>query len=83
MFFLQTLANLLSNLHTQELLPEEIISQLKKLNYEIRDIGELLQQKTLTSEEILRLGSGLILDLNEPINLLFDRVYSSTLERKD
>lgn len=80
---LQTLANILSNLHTQELPQEELISQLKKLNYEIRDIGELLQQKTLTTEEILRLGSGLILDLNEPINQLFDLVYSSTLTRKD
>ncbi len=80
---LQTLASTLSSLHTQELPQEKLTLQLEKLNREIRDIGEFLKQETLTSEEILRLGSGLILDLNKPINELFYEVYSSTLERED
>ncbi|KST69893.1 sensor histidine kinase [Mastigocoleus testarum] len=80
---LQTLANALSRLRTEELPQEQLISQLEKLNSEIRSIGDFLQQETLNSEEILRLGSGLILDLNKPVNELFYEVYSSTLQRND
>ena len=80
---LQTLANTLSNLRTQQLPQEKIILQLEKLNSEIRDIGDFLKQEALNSEEILRLGSGLILDLNKPVNELFYEVYSSTLQRND
>ena len=80
---LQTLANALSNLRTQELSQEKIILQLEKLNTEIRDIGDFLKQEALNNEEILRLGSGLILDLKKPVNELFYEVYSSTLQRND
>ena len=80
---LQTLADALSHLRTQELSQEKLILQLEKLNHEIQDIGDLLKQETLNSEEILRLGSGLILDLNKPVNELLYEVYSSTLQRND
>lgn len=80
---LQTLANTLSNLRTQELPQSKLISQLEKLNYEIRDIGEFLKKEALNSEEVLRLGSGLILDLNKPVNALLYEVYNSTLQRND
>lgn len=80
---LQTLAGTLSHLRTQEEPQEKLISQLEKLNHEIRDIGEFLKQETLDNEEILRLGSGLVLDLNKPVNELFYDVYSSTLQRND
>ncbi|MGK7948033.1 MAG: CHASE2 domain-containing protein [Xenococcaceae cyanobacterium] len=80
---LQTLANALSNLRTQELSPEQLICKLEQLNREIRDIGEFLQQEALNSKEILRLGTGLILDLNKPVNALFYEVYNSTLQRND
>ena len=80
---LQTLANALSSLRTEELPQKKLILQLEKLNSEIRDIGDFLQQETLNSEEILRLGSGVILDLNKPANELFYEVYSSTLQRND
>lgn len=80
---LQTLANALSNLRTQKQPEEKLILQLEKLNSEIRDIGEFLKHEALDNEEILRLGSGLILDLNKPINELFYEVYCSTLERND
>lgn len=80
---LQTLANSLSSLRTQELPQEKLILQLEKLNSEIRDIGDFLKKETLNSDEILRLGSGLILDLNKPVNELFYEVYCSTLERND
>ena len=68
---LQTLANTLSNLRTQELSQDILIMKLEKLNTEIRDIGDFLKQETLNSNEILRLGSGLILDLKKPANELF------------
>lgn len=80
---LQTLANALSQLRTQELPQEKLILQLENLNHEIREIGDFLKKEALNSEEILRLGSGLVLDLNKPVNELFYEVFSSTLQRND
>jgi len=62
---------------------EKIISQLEKLNSEIREIGDFLKKEAVNSEEILRLGSGLTLDLSKPVNQLFYEVFSSTLQRDD
>ncbi|QLE59428.1 CHASE2 domain-containing protein [Nostoc sp. TCL26-01] len=80
---LQTLANVLRQMRTQGLSDEELISQLEKLNYEIRAIGEYLKLKALSPDESLRLGSRLKLDLKRPIHELFYEVYTSTLERDD
>ncbi|MCJ8281395.1 MAG: histidine kinase, partial [Rivularia sp. ALOHA_DT_140] len=80
---LQTLANALSNIRTQNIPQEKIISQLEKLNSEIREIGDFLKKEAVNSEEILRLGSGLTLDLSKPVNQLFYEVFSSTLQRDD
>ncbi len=80
---LQTLANALSIIRTQQLPQEQIFLQLEKLNREIREIGDFLKKEALNSDEVLRLGSGLILDLNKPVNELFYQVYSSTLQRYD
>ena len=80
---LQTLANALSSLRTQESPPEKLILQLEKLNHQIRDIGDFLKQEALNKEEFLRLGSGLVLDLKKQLNGLFYEVYSSTLQRED
>ncbi|MEB3218469.1 MAG: CHASE2 domain-containing protein [Nostocales cyanobacterium 94392] len=80
---LQTLADALSHLRTQELPQEKLILQLETLNHEIRDIGEFMKKEALSNQHILRLGSGLILDLNNPVNELFYEVYTSTLQRTD
>ncbi|MGF1673908.1 MAG: CHASE2 domain-containing protein [Rivularia sp. (in: cyanobacteria)] len=80
---LQTLADALSHLRTQELPQEKLILQLERLNHEIRDIGEFMKREALSNQHILRLGSGLILDLNNPVNELFYEVYTSTLQRTD
>ena len=80
---LQTLANALSGIRTQQLPQEQIILQLEKLNREIREIGEFLKKEALNTEEVLRLGSGLILDLKKPVNQLFYEVFGSTLQRDD
>ena len=80
---LQTLADALSYLRTQQLPQEKLLLQLERLNHEIRDIGEFMKTQALSDKHILRLGSGLILDLKNPINELFYEVYTSTLQRKD
>ncbi|MCF2147045.1 CHASE2 domain-containing protein [Desmonostoc muscorum LEGE 12446] len=80
---LQTLANVLRQMQTQDLPYQELKSQLEKLNYEIREIGEYLKLEALSQDESLRLGSGLKLDLKRPIHELFYAVYTSTLERHD
>ncbi|MEH2261492.1 sensor histidine kinase [Nostoc sp.] len=80
---LQTLANVLRQMQAKDWSHDELKSQLEKLNYEIREIGEYLKLETLSQEESLRLGSGLKIDLKSPIHELFYVVYSSTLERCD
>jgi CHASE2 domain-containing sensor protein len=80
---LQTLANVLRQMQDQDWSREELRSQLEKLNYEIREIGEYLKLEALSQDESLRLGSGLKVDLKCPIHELFYVVYSSTLERSD
>ncbi|MGF2012841.1 MULTISPECIES: sensor histidine kinase [unclassified Nostoc] len=80
---LQTLANVLRQMQAQDWSQEELRSQLEKLNYEIREIGEYLKLEALSQDESLRLGSGLKIDLKCPIHELFYVVYSSTLERSD
>ncbi len=78
---LQTLAALLRDAQNRDLSKEELLTDLKTLNLEIRDIGEYLTRETLNIEESVRLGSGLKIDLKRPIHELFYEVYSSTIER--
>ncbi len=80
---LQTLAYGLRHMRAKDLPYEKLLAQFEKLDREIREIGEFLKLETLTKEESLRLGSGLILELNRPLHDLLYEVYSSTLERKD
>ncbi|MDZ8189180.1 MAG: CHASE2 domain-containing protein [Nostoc sp. ChiSLP02] len=80
---LQTLAYALQHLRGKDIPYEQLIGQFEKLDREIREIGEYLKLEALTTEESLRLGSGLILELNRPLHDLLYEVYSSTLERKD
>ncbi|MDY7014812.1 MAG: CHASE2 domain-containing protein, partial [Cyanobacteriota bacterium] len=78
---LQSLANILRNVQEQNLESDRLLEDLKKLNEEIREVGEHLRLKNLDREESLRLGSGLILDLKRPLRDLFYEVYSQTLQR--
>ncbi|MBG1245170.1 sensor histidine kinase [Nostoc sp. NZL] len=80
---LQTLAYGLKHLRAKDIPYEQLVGQFEKLDREIREIGEFLKLEALTTEESLRLGSGLILELNRPLHDLLYEVYSSTLERKD
>ncbi|MEH2181684.1 CHASE2 domain-containing protein [Nostoc sp.] len=80
---LQTLAYGLKHLRANDIPSEQLVGQFEKLDREIRDLGEFLKLEALTTEESLRLGSGLILELKRPLHDLLYEVYSSTLERKD
>lgn len=80
---LQTLAYGLKHMRAKDVPYEQLLGQFEKLDREIREIGEFLKLETLTKEESLRLGSGLILELNRPLHDLLYEVYSSTLERHD
>jgi CHASE2 domain-containing sensor protein len=78
---LQTLANILRHVQDRDLEQNQLLEELKNLNYEIREVGEYLKLEALNREESFRLGSGLILDLKLPIRDLFYEVYSHTLRR--
>ncbi len=80
---LQTLAYGLRHMRAQDIPYEQLIWQFEKLNQEIREISEFLKLEALGEKEVLRLGSGLILDLKRPLHDLLYEVYSSTLERHD
>ncbi|MBD2203397.1 CHASE2 domain-containing protein [Calothrix sp. FACHB-1219] len=80
---LQTLAYGLKHIRARDIPYEQLIAQFEKLDKEIRELGEFLKLEALTKEEILRLGSGVILELNRPLHDLLYEVYSSTLERND
>ncbi len=80
---LQTLAYGLKHIRAQDIPHEQLVGQFEKLDREIRAIGDFLQLEALAEKEVLRLGSGLILDLNRPLHDLLYEVYSSTLERND
>ncbi|MEH1843926.1 MAG: CHASE2 domain-containing protein [Nostoc sp.] len=78
---LQTLAKILRHVQDQDLEQDQLLEDLKNLNYEIREIGEYLKLEALDREESLRLGNGLILDLKLPIHNLLYEIYSHTLQR--
>lgn len=78
---LQTLANILRHVQDRDIEQNQLLEELKNLNYEIREVGEYLKLEALNQEESLRLGSDLILDLKLPIRDLFYEVYSYTLQR--
>lgn len=78
---LQELASLLRKITSQNLSQEELLSKLQKLNLDTREISDYLREKALNQEESIRLGSGLKIDLNNPIDKLFYEVYRETVKR--
>ena len=93
---LQSIAVLSRQIQEQDLPQEKLLSRLKNLDTEIRDIGEYLKQKNLADtgsphlgtkgiyldKESIRLGNGVKLDLRVPLHELLYKVYSYTLERE-
>ena len=93
----QTLKYILRDLVKRDLSKEKLLKELENLNQEIRGISDYLQreysaqievsepdnflQKLIIEPQSFHLGNGLILDLNLPIDELFQIVYNETLKR--
>lgn len=83
---LQTLAKALRRVKDEKNLPpEELLCELEKdldkLNYELRGIYEFLQREPHNQENHLYIGSGIELNLQNPLHDILYQVYSYTLER--
>ena len=79
---LQSLANFSRQLQEQDLPQEQLLSRLKKLDNEIREVGDYLKKEALADTKSIRLGNGVKLDLRVPLHELLYKVYSYTLERE-
>ncbi|KYC34632.1 histidine kinase [Scytonema hofmannii PCC 7110] len=79
---LQSIASTLRGIEKQQLSSEQVYSNLKRLNSELREIYKFLRRETLTQDNNLYLSNGLKLDLEEPIHEVLHEVYSNTLERE-
>jgi CHASE2 domain-containing sensor protein len=78
---LQQIAYLSRSLQSEELPQEQLLGELQKLNSDIRDIFEHLQQEAIAPEKTV-LINGVKLDLDRPLHELFYAVYRSTHQRK-
>lgn len=78
---LQTLARVIKRVRERNLPTDDLLIELDKLNYELRGIYEFLQQEPLTQNNSLYLGSGVLLNLQDPIHEILYQIYSYTLER--
>ncbi|NEP19257.1 MAG: CHASE2 domain-containing protein [Leptolyngbya sp. SIO4C1] len=78
---LQTLANLLRLIRDNQISTEKVGDELKRLNQEIRDIGESLKQDAISDDNLyIKVGNSR-LDLSIPLHELFYEIYRETLER--
>jgi hypothetical protein len=82
---LQTLAQALKLIRERNLPPDKLLPKLEKkleqLNRELRGIYEFLQREPLNQDTSLYLGSGIVINLQDPIHEVLYQVYSYTLER--
>ncbi|MGC1307660.1 MAG: CHASE2 domain-containing protein [Phormidesmis sp.] len=78
---LQTLANLLRLIRDDQITSHDTGLELKKLNQEIREIGETLRKESISDETLYIQVEKSRLDLNMPLHELFYEIYRETLER--
>jgi CHASE2 domain-containing sensor protein len=83
---LQTLAKALRRVKDgKDLPPDELLCELEKdlekLNYELRGIYEFLQREPQNQDNRLYIGSGIELNLQNPLHDILYQVYNYTLER--
>lgn len=78
---LQTLAQLMRNAREQDLLSNQLLPELERLNQELRAVYESMKRESLTQKESIYLGQGIEIDLQAPIHEIFYEVYFKTLER--
>ena len=78
---LQTLANLLRLIKDDQIDRNNVGLELRKLNQEIRDIGESLRKESISDEQLyIKVGQSK-LDLTIPLHELFYEIYRETLQR--
>lgn len=78
---LQTLSNVIRHARHSEKLENFQLSQLLKLNQEIRDLNNLLTKEVVDTNESFYLGNQDKLDLRLPLDEILYEVYRKTLER--
>ncbi len=78
---LQTLANLLRLVKDDQIDRNNVGIELRKLNQEIREIGESLRKEAISDEQLyIKVGQSK-LDLTTPLHELFYEIYRETLQR--
>ena len=78
---LQTLAKVLRSVREENMPPNQLLSELEDLNYELRAVYEFVQRETINKGDSLYLGSSIEIDLKAPIHEVLYQVYSNTLDR--
>lgn len=78
---LQTLARILRWVRDEDLPPNQLVTELEKLNRELRAVYQSVQRESLSEADSLCLGDGTEINLQAPIHEILYIVYSQTLER--
>lgn len=79
---LQTLSRILRKAQSDsELTPQQFLSELKKLNQELRDVYDLVSKEAMTEVSSLYLRQEQKLDLAQPLHEILYEVYNEVLER--
>ncbi|ESA34055.1 transmembrane sensor domain protein [Leptolyngbya sp. Heron Island J] len=78
---LQTLAQMISTWPVEQPAPDALRTELHRLNHELREIYETMQQESLLPTGQLVLGGHQALDLQMPLDELLREAYHITLER--
>ncbi|MGA7936922.1 MAG: CHASE2 domain-containing protein [Kovacikia sp.] len=78
---LQTLAQLLRQVQTEELLPSQFLTELQQLNRELRGVYDAVRQEAVAQRESLYLEQDHELDLQTPLHEILYSVYIRVLER--
>ena len=75
---IQTLKKILRNIQDQELNTDNLISELKLLNNELHDVGELIEKETIIDGSSIHVGNSEI-DLQSPLKEILYHVYRNTI----
>lgn len=75
---IQTLKKILRNIQDQELNDDDLVAELKLLNNELLDIGELIEKETVVDGKSIHVGNAAI-DLQCSLKEILEQVYINTI----
>ena len=75
---IQTLKNILRNIQDRELDRDKLLAELKLLNEQLRNVGELVEKETIIDGNSIHIGNSEI-DLQCPLKEILYQVYSNTI----